>query len=99
MVMRIAHLDENNIVTNISLSETLPDGSVEAADANIGDRLVNGAFVKYEPSAEDVKTLLAAQILALEAGQARAVREAALGSPAYLQAIETQIVTLRAQLQ
>ena len=38
------------------------------------------------------------QIAAIEAGQARAVREAALGDPAYLTQLEAQIQTLRVQL-
>lgn len=40
-----------------------------------------------------------AQIAAIEAGQARAVREAALGDPTYLQQIEAQIQALREQLK
>jgi hypothetical protein len=40
-----------------------------------------------------------AQIAQIEAGQARAVREAALGQPQYLQALEQQIQDLRAQLK
>lgn len=38
-----------------------------------------------------------AQIRTIELRQARAVREAALGDPAYLQQIEAQIAALRAQ--
>ena len=39
-----------------------------------------------------------AQIASIEAGQARAVREAALGSTTYLTQIEAQIQALRVQL-
>ena len=38
------------------------------------------------------------QIAGIEAGQSRAVREAALGQPAYLQQLEAQIQALRVQL-
>jgi hypothetical protein len=40
-----------------------------------------------------------AQIAAIEAGQARAVREAALGNTQHLQDIETAVVLLRGQLK
>jgi succinylglutamate desuccinylase len=40
-----------------------------------------------------------AQIATLEAGQARAVREAALGQLEYLQSLDAQIQTLRSELK
>ena len=40
-----------------------------------------------------------AQIAAIESGQARAVREAALGNTQHLQDIETAVVLLRGQLK
>jgi len=42
---------------------------------------------------------LKAQIAAIEAGQARAVREAALGDTTYLTQLEAQIQALRVQLK
>jgi hypothetical protein len=39
-----------------------------------------------------------AEIAAIELGQARAVREAALGRPEYLQSIESRIVALRGRI-
>lgn len=44
------------------------------------------------------KFKLVAQIAALEAGQARAVREAALGDPTYLREIDAKIENLRKSL-
>lgn len=70
-------------------------------DVIVSDRVVRTYSVIERAQAEivaDINAPLLKQIGIIESGQARAVREAALGNPAYLLTIEARIQALRAQL-
>lgn len=93
----------NYVRVPAELYEEIPDPVRESDETHYNQEIDEAPYLIVTPKSPEQLAQLAngkikAQIAAIEANQARAVREAALGSSVHLQEIETKIQELRGQL-
>ena len=97
------HFQNADLRAQVGITE-IPDPVRESTETHYVREIDEAPYVINEPKAQDVldrefNVIIKQKIAAIEAGQARAVREAALGNTQHLQDIETAVVLLRGQLK
>lgn len=97
------HFQNADLRAQVGITE-IPDPVRESTETHYVREIDAAPYVINEPKPQDVldrefNVIIKQKIAAIESGQARAVREAALGQPAYLQSLEIEIQNLRLQLK